>query len=93
MCGITGSAPVPKSKQDGCCSPVKVSHKLHRWHARRRYGHVQHVGNRCNHEDLCRNQLSAHVVNFRSKQLDSVFTLKAKITGLADHSMIKKDKN
>ena len=36
------------------------------------------------------NQLSAHAVNFISKQLNSVFTPKAEITGLADHSIIKK---
>ena len=38
------------------------------------------------------NQLSAHIVNFRSKPLDSVLTLKAEITRLADHSIIKKIK-
>ena len=34
------------------------------------------------------NQLSAHVVNFRSKQLDSAFKPKDEITGPADHSII-----
>ena len=38
------------------------------------------------------NQLSAHVVNFRSKQLDLVFTPKDETTGPADHSTIKKIK-
>ena len=32
-------------------------------------------------------------MNFRSKQLDSVFTPKAEITGPADNSIIKKNKN
>ena len=32
-------------------------------------------------------------MNFRSKQLDSVFMPKAEITGPADHSIIKKGKN
>ena len=38
------------------------------------------------------NQLSAHGVIFRIKQLDSVFTLIAEITRLAYHSIIKKKK-
>ena len=38
------------------------------------------------------NQLSAHIFNFRSKQLDSVFTPKTKVTGPADHSVIRRKK-
>ena len=39
------------------------------------------------------NQSSAHVMNFRSKQLDSVFTPKAEITGPVYHSIIKNKLN
>ena len=38
------------------------------------------------------NQLSTHVVNFSSERLDSVFTPKAEITGLVDHTIIIKNK-
>ena len=38
------------------------------------------------------NELSAHVVNFRFKQRDLLFTPKAEITGPTDHSIIIKTK-